>query len=272
MELHFLKADDPLTKQFTKNDDGTLTKKPYPMATKVTSMAVTVDSPETFHVALVGAAEISACLMKGELGRDMHEESRAGHTLTDKESEWVVFDLDGLEGVDSAEEFIREVLPNPFHDVSYISQLSCSSGISGEGLRLHLFFLLLDAVRPDTIKAWLTETNLDTPILRDQVKLAAGGMALRFPLDRSVAVNSKLIFIAPPICTNFEDPLAGQRIQLHVGDAERVPFDFTSSSEAVIRRKERQLIKSMRADHGLEFRPLILHGLDGIPLRRHVST
>ena len=30
MELHFLKAEDPLTKQYTRNDDGSYDKKPYP--------------------------------------------------------------------------------------------------------------------------------------------------------------------------------------------------------------------------------------------------
>lgn len=252
MELHFLKAEDPLTKQFTKEDDGSYTKKPYPMATKVTSMAVTVDSPETFHVALVGAAEIAACLQKGELDGAVNNESRANRTLTDKETEWVVFDLDGLEGISTAEEFIHNVLPTPFHEVSYISQLSCSSGITGSGMRLHLFFLLSTGTAPKMVQSFLTETNLDTPILRSQVKLAAGGMALRFPLDRSVAVNSKLIFIAPPICTNFEDPLAGQRISLHTRANSRVQFDFKGSSTGIIRRKERQLIKELRANQGME--------------------
>ena len=219
MELHFLKAEDPLTKQYTRNDDGSYDKKPYPFAILVNSTPVEVETPEAFFIALKEAAGMAACLMKGELDRKLINESRANKTLSSKATEWVVFDIDDMRGIETPEEFIHEILPRPFHNVSYISQLSCSSGITGDGLRLHLFFLLAAAVPPDTIKAWVTETNFDTPLLRDQLRLAAGGMALRYPLDRSVADNSKLIFIAPPICTNFDDPLAGHYAGLHYANA-----------------------------------------------------
>ena len=79
-------------------------------------------------------------------------------------------------------------------------------------------------------------------------------MALRYPLDRSVADNSKLIFIAPPICTNFDDPLADQRIVLHAKEVERAPFDFHSSNVEVIRQKEKDIIEALRDSAGLEKR------------------
>lgn len=251
MELHFLKSEEPLTKQFTLQPDGTYKKTSYPNAFNVNSARIEVQNIDEFHTALQSFAAQNMCLMKGELDQILDNESRAGHTLSNKPTEWVVFDLDDLSGVSTAEEFITNVLPEPFHDASYIAQLSCSSGITGSGLRMHLFFVLQDACAPAQLKRWLTECNLDTPVLRKQLRLGAGGMSLRFPLDRSVADNSKLIFVSPPVCTNFADPLAGQRITLVTKSRSNVDFKFRGSGQDIVSAKERDVIQSLRDDAGL---------------------
>ncbi len=169
MELHFISAADgtPLTKQFERQADGTYRKvASYPRVVNVNSARVEVNTAQTFYKALIGAAEENAYLLTGKLDRVLENESRAGCTLPNQDSEWVVFDLDDLTGIETAEQFIHEILPAAFYEATYISQLSCSSGIADGGLRAHLFFLLEKPVAPAQLKQWLTETNLDIPLLR----------------------------------------------------------------------------------------------------------
>lgn len=250
MYLHFLKATDgtPLTKSFTRTADGQYEKTSYPdHLYMVDSTRVEVHTIDEFFAALTIAASYNQALQKGELDRELRGESRASHTLTDKETEWVLFDIDGLPTIETVEEFIYKILPQPFHDVSYIVQYSASHGIINKGLSAHLFFLLEHPVAPADLKNWLRAVNLNNPILEQALTLQQGNKsALKWPLDVTVAGNDKYIYIAPPICTNFEDPLAGKRIQLVRKSAGRTDFRFAHPGREAIRKLERAKIQALR--------------------------
>lgn len=250
MFLHFLKATDgtPLTKSFTLNSEGQYEKTAYPSHLyEVDSAAIEVNNIEEFHAALTTAASFNQALQKGELDTELHGESRANHTLTDKPTLWVLFDIDGLPAVKTVEEFVYRILPEPFHDVSYIIQYSASSGIVNKGLSAHVFFVLKDEIAPGDLKNWLRTINLENPILEAALELQNGNAsALRWPLDVTVAGNDKYVYIAPPVCTNFEDPLAGKRIQLVVKGRPQVEFSFAHPGREGVRARERAKIQALR--------------------------
>ena len=52
------------------------------------------------------------------------------------------------------------------------------------------------------VKLWLQNCNFESQLFSSQLELSSNGHSLKYPLDTSVADNSKLIFIAPP---TFED-------------------------------------------------------------------
>jgi hypothetical protein len=250
MFLHFLKATDgtPLTKSFTLNAQGQYEKTAYPSHLyEVDSAIIEVQTIDEFHSALSVAAGFNQALQKGELDRELHGESRANHTLTDKPTKWVLFDIDGLPAIGSAEEFVQRVLPDAFHNVSYIVQYSASSGIVNKGLSAHVFFVLKDEVAPNDLKNWLRTINLENPVLEAALELQNGNhSALRWPLDVTVAGNDKYVYIAPPVCTNFEDPLTGKRIQLVRKSVGDVGFAFSHPGREGIRQRERAKIQTLR--------------------------
>ena len=215
MQLTFLSAKVPLTKTFRKNDDGSLAKDAYPLIKNFTSHSEECDSIEDFYKLLCSHAEQTHCLLKGNVKAPLEHESRAGSTDPMAPTRFVVFDIDGLEGIDSAETFIQRVLPPEFHKVSYIVQHSASSGIADDGMRAHLFFLMQNEVSPPSVKNWLKERNFIVPTLADSLTLSSNSITLCYTLDTTVCQNDKLIYIAPPICgRGVVDTLNGGRIKL----------------------------------------------------------
>ena len=266
MKLTFATASDgtPLTKKFTLTERG-YSKESYPNVAKVNSLEIVTDgSPNSFFQALKQSAAISACLITGYLDRELHGESRAGCKLEDQLSDYLVLDLDDLQGVETIEEFILHFLPAPFHGASYIAQHSASSGLSFGGIRAHVFFMLAEPVEPAQIKQWLTETNLDNSLLREQLTLNAGGGSLGYPLDRVANDHGRIVFIAPPICTNFTDPMAGERITLVTKSQSHVEFSFKTSSNKVIRSKERDKIAQLRAASSLPTKAMQIKQVAGL--------
>jgi hypothetical protein len=254
MRLFFLEAWCPLTKRFDMDDQGRLVKEPYPMVKKFTSHEVPVADMRGFYEALQTQATMNRCLLKGQLHKQLVDESRAGSTNPLDETEWMVIDIDGLTNFASPEDFIAQVLPAPFADSSYIVQQSASAGFSGQGIRSHLFFRLATPVLPELLKNWITRLNLDHAQVRPQLGLSANAMTLTFPLDRTVNQNDKLIYIAPPICgEGVEDPLAGQRIRLIEKTHDAVDFDFESGtgSYAMLQNDIDECVADLRDRAGL---------------------
>ena len=223
MEIVFLKAKQPLQKRITLQGTS-----PYPLSKNFTSYHHKIDKTQkgidTFFKVLTKYSKEGACLYKGSLKRKLKHESRAFMTDRTAPTDLLVFDLDGVEfplsstkkELDSydiqtiSEQFVS-FLPPEFHDVSYIAQASASLGLKGNKVSMHLFFFLRNSINPKTLKEWLKTINYEIDFLASQLKLSANGQSISYPLDVSLADNSKLVYIAPPKFTGIQDPIAGSR-------------------------------------------------------------
>lgn len=209
----FLSADIPLTKSFTKTDQGIQTTS-YPMVRNFTSHREQAENLDELLDLLTTHAEQGHVVLKGLLKQPIVNNSRAGLTTPNEETRWLLLDLDFTDGWDSVEDFVDQLDP-ALQDVSFIFQHSASAGVTSKaGLRGHIFILLDRPVSPSYLKAWLRWRNLNIPELSDQIRLTASGFGLTWPLDITTCQNDKLIYIAPPICEGIDDPLAGQRFRL----------------------------------------------------------
>jgi hypothetical protein len=229
MDLFFLSARVPLTKAFTRAANGEIEKSPYPLIKKFTSHKELVTTTDEFFAAVQDHAAQGHCLLKGVLHRELNNEPRAGATNSLDHTQWACFDLDNIKGIQNVDAFVFQILPKQFHDVDYILQYSASAGVTSDGgLRAHLFFLLDEAVSPEVLKRFVTQLNFEREELCSQLELSVNGMSLRYPLDRTVNQNDKLIYIAPPIlAADIVDKLGNERIQLIKRSARYVSYDWS---------------------------------------------
>ena len=252
MRLFFLEAGQPLTKRFWLNENGQLEKDPYPFVKKFASHEENVTTLEEFEAALKDHASLNRCLIKGELSKRLLWESRAGTTQPLTLTEWMVIDLDDLIGFDNADDFIHQVLPAEFHDVSYILQHSASAGFNTRGIRAHIYFLLAAPTQPDQIKHWMTRLNLETSAVSRNLQLSVNGFTMKYPVDITVNQNDKLIYIAPPtLGPGIEDPLTGMRIQRIHRTRGKVDFDFPVGDFAALQAQVDDRVMELRAEGGL---------------------
>ena len=223
MEVVFLKAKQRLIKEITPKGIA-----PYPLVKKVTSRHFKIDkTPEGFNKffeCIQKQAAAGACMYKGLLKRKIKNESRAFLTDRIAQTELLVLDLDGIEfplvrkstlnthDIQTISEQFISYLPPEFHDVSYVTQASASLGLKGNKASMHLFFILKNPISPTVLKEWLKTLNYEIEFLANQLKLSANGQSLSYPLDVSLAENSKLIYIAAPKFTETQDPIAGERL------------------------------------------------------------
>jgi hypothetical protein len=155
------------------------------------------------------------CLLKGNLKRPIQNESRAGKTDRIGYSNLLVLDIDGItipghtnpktftdKDVSTLAKAVMRELPAEVQDCSFIAQASSSLGLKGDKVSLHIFILLQHAMPAKAVKLWLQNCNFESQLFSSQLELSSNGHSLKYPLDTSVADNSKLIFIAPP---TFED-------------------------------------------------------------------
>ena len=249
MQLTFLEAKVPLTKSYKKRPDNSYKGGGYPGVTNFTSMIEAVESTADFAKALMTHAASGHCLLTNSLIQPIVMSSRA--KLSDKEElrEWIVLDIDGIDDIKDSEDFIQKFLPKQFHNVSYVIQHSPSSGIK-PGVRTHLFFLLYDAVDVRSVSAWLKYTNLVTKQLSDQVTLSNNSMALSLKLDWVANNNGRIIYITPPGCEGFSDPVA-KRIELVEKKYDRLSFNFAAIGSAQMRAKYKERLNDLRSDAGL---------------------
>lgn len=263
MKCYFLAADVPLTKTFTLLPDGQIDKRSYPTVRDFTSFEVAVTTTQELAFYIQAHAGLGHCMLKGQLRRQLKSESRAGSTDPMDLSQWIVFDLDGIDVTD-VEDFIHRVLPAEFHDASYVLQWSASAGFSADKqLRCHLFFLMEQTYHPELAKAWLTHLNLNNEVLRKSVTLTASAVALRFPLDRTVVQNDKLIYIAPPTCgEGVADPLNGKRISHVQKSNDKVAFTFPPSLVAATEAQVRATVEELRKELGLAGKSIKYKTLD----------
>lgn len=221
MQLTFLESSHGtrLTKTITPTET-----KSYPNVRTFSSTSYNVPADATgltqFEQLLRQHAAAGHCLLKGPLKQQLNNESRAGMGDRLAYCEYLVLDLDGvnvagftakssLTSIDItriAEQVITS-LPPEFHDISYIAQASSSLGMKGDKVSMHIYMMLTVPLPVKTVKLWLKHINLQADIFSKQISLSANGQSLRWPLDPSVADNTKLIFIAPPDFTDkSQDP------------------------------------------------------------------
>ena len=102
-----------------------------------------------------------------------HRRKRKGAegAVVDCPQTWVAIDLDGVE-YDTLDEAIKAVLPEHFHDVSYVWQHTASSGIK-PGLRFRLFFELPEPTSLLSIRTVLKRAGkgVDLSIYRPEALL-----------------------------------------------------------------------------------------------------
>lgn len=273
MQLYFLAAADntPLTKTFASNF-GVITKSSYPNVRDFNSFDAEVSSPLEFYAAITTHALSHHCLVKGHLTRQLQCESRQGATNANDTTSWICFDIDHLPGVNDAETFIA-ALPAEFHDASYVLQLSSSSQIDGTSeLRAHLFFMLAEAVMAPTLKVWMKNLNLQQPAFEQHLRLAEGGCTLKWPVDISVNQNDKLIYIAPPICVGFEDPVSiTDRIRLITKGQAAVRLNLNGLNAEAVRTKELKKVNALRDANGLERKKLRFEHMDGLTVIKNAD-
>jgi hypothetical protein len=246
MHIVFLGARLPLTKSFVYRA-GTFAAAPYPQVARVTSYHEEVRDLLGFTAQLTEHAAKGHCLFNGHLAHPLEGESRAGKTVK-KPREWVVFDFDKVEGKD-AEDVIRRYLPACCQNVSYVVQLSASMFRPDTKLWSgHIFMLLKELMDERQLFQWFEWVNFNVPALHDQVRLSDSLMALHWPLDRTVAYSSKLIYIAPPRCVGFE-PAVDQHIKLVKKKQPNLSIpQFVEVSRGAIRDK----INALRVAEGLD--------------------
>lgn len=246
MHIVFLSGRVPLTKTFAMTN-GVLASTPYPYVSKVTSHHEQANDISGFFTLLQKHAAKGHCLFSGQLNKPLKGESRAGQTSKDTRH-WVCFDFDGVQA-DSHEEVVKNYLPRELHNVSYVVQLSASMFKPDQQLWSgHIFMMLSTPADEKVVKQWLEYINFNNAGLSAQLSLTDSEQALHWPLDRTVASNSKLIFIAPPKCYNFESHV-NEPIKL----IKKPKKDFKLPDFSPIdNEKIRQKINELRRDRGLD--------------------
>ncbi len=217
MQLTFLEAANGqrLSKRHCPKNGFT----PYPHVKSVTSHEHNIPLDNTglamLERLILDEGNKGHCLLKGDLKRPLTNESRAGKTNRVAYSNLLVLDIDGITlpnhtnlktydaiAVSKLAKTVLRELPPALQDCSFIAQASSSLGLKGDKVSLHIFMLLEHAMPAKAVKLWLQAANFESELFASQLGLSSNGHSLKFPLDASVADNSKLIFIAPP---TFED-------------------------------------------------------------------
>lgn len=215
--LYFLSADVPLTKSFSLSQSGELLKSNYPNVFAFTSHQEQCETLKDIYKYVVAHGNANHCMIKGELTRDLVNESRAGATTSNSKTQFMLLDLDGAP-YSTAEEFMNSI--EELSTVSYVVQYSSSYGMNPDkkvkSLSCHIFVVLDEPVSAPTIKPWLQSLNLTNKTMRDSLSLTKTGANLHWPLDLTTCQNDKLIYIAPPILS--------KGVKCAVKDAERVQY------------------------------------------------
>lgn len=250
MLIHFLGASVPLTKSFTLEKSGAITKDAYPLVEAVTSYDEDITTAAEFYAAIKQHAAQGHCLLKGLLSRPLMKESRRGTTKTDDASSWICLDFDRHESPSIDDSLSRLGLG----DVSYVLQYSASQGMPDtEGtLSAHVFMLLTKPVSAPDLKAWLMDINLK--YLRDDIHLSRSKMMLSWPLDITTCQNDKLLYIAPPGFRGMKDPLSS-RIELCPKKIPAMPVDRIGGAHInALKLAERKLLNELRKGEDLPSR------------------
>jgi len=261
MHLHFLEARVPLVKEYTKTNEG-YDKTSYPMVQQVSSHLEEVNTPLEFFSALKYHSRNNHCLLKGKLSKRLDFESRAGLVDGMDRTSWLCLDFDYL----SSESQVESVLYSMgLGDVSYILQYGAGHLIDKE-FSAHLFIMLKQEVLPQQIKYWLMHHNLTNSIFEKSIQLSRSNAALLWPLDVSVAHNHMLLYIAPPVCNGFDDPVEDGRIRLVEKANSKIDIlnSVNTIDAAVVENLKQEKLNELRKKKGLKARTFTTKVVSGI--------
>lgn len=215
MDITFLEATTGirLSKHYADNKFTA-----YPNVKNVTSHLEHVTDIDSLHAAIMDHASRGHCMLKNTLKRPLVNESR--RSMCDKfaPTQILVLDFDKFPVVserldlETAVDFALNSLSKfGLHITDYVAQASSSFKLRGNRFSFHVFFILSDKIDPRIMKTWLQYINLTIEEYKKSITLSENGHSLSYPLDPSVADNSKLIYIAPPTFADVQnDPFAGQ--------------------------------------------------------------
>jgi len=251
MDLYFLEASYPLVKTLKQNDKGEIVESPYPMAYNFTSHKESVQDLSDFKNLLDSYSTKQFSLIKGSLSRDLVSESRRGSTDPFTRTSWICLDLDNFED-ESALSLLLDKMG--LSETSYVLQYSSKHGIV-KPFSAHLFFMLDDAVLPGQLKTWFMHCNLTIPMLSDRITLTRTSAALRWPLDISLAQNDKIVYIAPPNCIGFDDPVKS-RISIVTKKLNTINIStkLEELDSSVVLAKKNDKLNELRKSKGLKSR------------------
>ena len=263
MKFTFLSAAMPLTKSYAKLPDGTVSKSNYPHAYEFTSHVEEVTNLHQLEAVMIRHAEAGHCLLKGNTSKPLVSESRAGSTTTQDATNWLCFDIDGLD-ISTVEDFMTHIgLP----DVSYVVQWSASYLVNDKKLRCHVFVLMTAAISAPLVKQWLMSLNHSVAPLRNAMALTKTGNSLTWALDITACQNDKLLYISPPTFKGMKSPLGtGAKAQPRISLVKKKEdlFTFPASVNA---GKNQDLtdkrILELRAEQGMPKRKLAYKTMAG---------
>lgn len=267
MKLTFLEGYKPLVKRFTSQGVDS-----YPQVKKVTSHTFEIENDppglrEKYKLVQKHAA--AGCgLLKGSLIRDLVKESRAGMTSDEAPAYNIVMDIDGVRPIDlemgapfnadkirTLSEYFVAWLPACFHRASYIVHASASLGTKPGVFSIHLDFLLKTPIPVQILKDYLTWLNFALPQFEQELTLTATGTALRYKLDRTLADNSRIIYIGHPVFEEVDDPIPNTDDRLMLVEKMHHCVDLAEEIKAMdagkIQRLTRAKITYLRQSAGL---------------------
>jgi hypothetical protein len=227
--VNYLGTDTPLSKTYEEIAPGNYKETAYPHVARFTSIEKDIDCLDSFYATTVAAANEGLCLLKGKLDRPLINESRAGHTNSTEPTSWLCLDVDMTVDDLTPTQFL-DMLDPAFQDVGFVFQYSAGQGIkTHDGWRGHFYILLDSPQSPQVLKQWLIARNLSIPKLNANIRLSASGGALIYPLDVTTCQNDKLIYITPPNCLGFPDPV-GDRFRVVHRSKEYLDLEFAASA------------------------------------------
>lgn len=249
MKATFLEASVPLTKTF-RLEGKELKKIGHPQIINYTSHEKEYSTLAELKTLLVFHAAKGHCFLKGNLGRLLLDESRAGATDPNAPTRILLLDLDGIKGITHPDELLGQL---GLSGCSYIVQYSSSMGVDpGRGMSAHIFIFLDKPYAPAILKQWLIGKNLELPLLRKSLTLARTNNTLRWPLDITTCQNDKLIYIAPPILgEGVVDGFVGERIQLFDRGREETALPGITPTMEANRSGAEVALNELRAAAGL---------------------
>ena len=197
----------------------------YPLIKRVSSFEHEVPlTPEGLREKLAlfqEHAESGHCLFIGQLSRPLANESRKGLGVKMAETNTLTLDIDGLhlpglnlkkpataDDLKAVSERLVSMLPEAFHDVSYVAHASAKMGMNVDEVRMHIDFWLDQKQQPSVRQTLLKHLNFFSDAFKTQIQLSASGTALKYPIDVCVGQNNRVLFIAHPEFTDVSDPIA----------------------------------------------------------------